>query len=297
MSWRTVVISSNSKLDFQMNYLVVRSNEIQKVFLDEIAVLMIESTAVSMTAYLLNELMKRKIKVIFCNEKRQPAGELIPYCGSHDSSRKIYEQINFSEYVMDDVWREIIKEKILNQAKLLARLGLKDRQIQLETLAQEIEPGDPTNREGQAAKVYFNGLFGTDFSRREDTGRNAALNYGYAILLAAVDREISANGYLTQLGISHCSSVNAYNLGCDLMEPLRVLIDYLVVKNRIISFGSREKQILLSLLSQPVRVANRSEKLINGLGIYIRSVFEALQTADCSRIRFCEFDLELEMDD
>lgn len=101
---------------------------------------MIESTAVSMTAYLLNELMKRKIKVIFCNEKRQPAGELIPYYGSHDSSRKIYEQINFNEYVMDDVWREIIKEKILNQAKLLARLELKDRQLQLETLAQEIEP-------------------------------------------------------------------------------------------------------------------------------------------------------------
>ena len=278
-----------------MNYLVVRSNEIQKVFLDEIAVLMIESTAVSMTAYLLNELMKRKIKVIFCNEKRQPAGELIPYYGSHDSSRKIFEQINFNEYVMDDVWREIIKEKILNQALLLGKLELPERKSQLENLASQVQPGDPTNREGHAAKIYFNGLFGTDYSRREGSDRNAALNYGYAILLSAVDREISINGYLTQLGISHSSAVNPFNLGCDLMEPLRVLVDYLVVKHRMISFTSEEKKIILSLLSLPVRINNRSERLNNALSIYIRSVFEALRTGDTAHIKFIK--LELEFDD
>lgn len=294
MSWRTVVISSNSKLDFQMNYLVIRNSEVRKVFLDEIAVLMIESTAVSLTAYLMNELMKRKIKVVFCDEKRQPAGELIPYIGAHDSSRKIREQIAFDEYVMDDVWAEIVKEKIQNQSKLLEALKLYDRQEQLVELARQVEPGDLTNREGHAAKVYFNGLFGLDFSRREDSERNAALNYGYAVLLAAVDREICANGYLTQLGISHSNSFNPYNLGSDLMEPLRVLVDYLVVKNKIDKFSSVEKKAILELLSLPVIVSGRKEKLVNGLGIYIRSVFEALRTGDVSLIRFCKLDLSFD---
>lgn len=86
MSWRTVIVSKNSKLDYQLGYLVVRGQETVKVHLNEIAVVIIENTAVSLTAYLLSELIKHKIKVIFCDEKRNPSSELVPYYGSHDTS-------------------------------------------------------------------------------------------------------------------------------------------------------------------------------------------------------------------
>ena len=92
MSWRTVVISNNAKLDYQIGYLVVRGSETTKIHLNEIGMLIIESTAVSMTSYLLNELVKNKIKVVFCDEKRNPSSELVPYYGSHDTKSDSVEQ-------------------------------------------------------------------------------------------------------------------------------------------------------------------------------------------------------------
>lgn len=72
MSWRTVVISSRCKLDLKMGYMVVRGDEMRRIYLDEIALLLIENPAVSMTGYLLSALMERKVKVIFCDSKHNP---------------------------------------------------------------------------------------------------------------------------------------------------------------------------------------------------------------------------------
>ena len=93
MSWRTVVIANRCKLDYELGCMVVRGESTKRLYLDEIAVLMIESTAVALTEYLITELVNRKIKVIFCDEKRNPCAELVPYAGSHDSSRKIKIQM------------------------------------------------------------------------------------------------------------------------------------------------------------------------------------------------------------
>ena len=97
MSWRIIVISKRAKLDLQLGKMVVRSDEITKIVLSEISTIIIESTAVSITASLISELAKRKIKVIFCDEKRNPSSELLPYYGSHDTSAKIREHIKWSE--------------------------------------------------------------------------------------------------------------------------------------------------------------------------------------------------------
>ena len=75
---------------------------------------------------------------------------------------------------------------------------------------EQIELADTTNREGHAAKVYFNALFGMEFTRSADIAINAALNYGYSMILSAFNREISANGYLTQLGIFHNNMFNHF---------------------------------------------------------------------------------------
>lgn len=111
MSWRTVVISNSAKLDYQMGYMIVRQNEITKIHLSEIALLLIESTAVSLTASLLAELTKQKIKVIFCDHKRNPSSELTPYYGSHDTSAKIRAQIRWDKEIKKIIWREIVLEK------------------------------------------------------------------------------------------------------------------------------------------------------------------------------------------
>ena len=109
MSWRTVVISHSAKLDYQLGYLVVRRDDVVKVHLSEISTLIIETTSVSLTAALLTELVKKKIKVIFCDEKRNPSSELIPYYGAHDTSAKLKNQIEWNKDVKSSVWTEIVK--------------------------------------------------------------------------------------------------------------------------------------------------------------------------------------------
>ena len=98
MSWRIVVISKRAKLDYQLGYLVVRNEEVTKIHLSEISTILIESTAATVTTSLLAELTKKKIKVIFCDEKRNPSSELVGYYGSHDTSNKIRKQIQWSRH-------------------------------------------------------------------------------------------------------------------------------------------------------------------------------------------------------
>ena len=212
MSWRIVVISKRAKLDYQLGYLVVRNEEVTKIHLSEISTILIESTAATVTTSLLAELTKKKIKVIFCDEKRNPSAEMMPYYGSHDcslkmvgyygshdTSNKIRKQIQWSRHSKEAIWTEIVTEKIRKQKELLKNLGKEEAGL-LESYLQEIGWNDETNREGHAAKVYFNALFGMTFTRTADCPENAALNYGYSILLSAFAREIVASGYITQLG-------------------------------------------------------------------------------------------------
>lgn len=285
MSWRTVVISKTAKLDYKMGYLVVRGKETKQIHLNEIAVLIVETTAVSLTAYLLSELAKHKIKVIFCDEKRYPSTELVSYYGSHDTSAKIRQQITWREDIKKAVWTEIVREKISNQANLLERYKRQEASM-LRSYIQELEFADATNREGHAAKVYFNALFGKDFTRTEDSPINAALNYGYTLLVSDFSREIVSNGYLTQLGLFHDNMFNQFNLASDLMEPFRPLVDDLVLELRPERFEVEEKRCVLSLLEQEVVIGARRENLLNAIKIYTKSVFNAINNNEVSEIKF-----------
>jgi len=289
MSWRTVVISNSAKLDYKMGYMVVRRNEITKIHISEIALLLIESTAVSITAALLAELTKQKVKVIFCDEKRNPSSELISYYGSHDTSLKVRAQAAWEKEIKQIVWTEIVSEKIRNQKKLLESAGKEAEAKLLQSYLEEIEPGDATNREGHAAKVYFNGLFGKQFSRTSDIPFNMALNYGYGILLSAVNREIVSNGYITQLGLFHDNMFNPFNLGSDLMEPFRVLVDRKVYEMEPEKLEHEEKMELVNLMNLEVKIDGKNNFLSNAIKIYCRSVFDAINDKDVSLLRFCKW--------
>lgn len=290
MSWRSVVISSSTKLDYQMGYLVVRKDITQKVHLSEIGLLLIESTAVSLTTALLAELVKRKIKVIFCDEKRNPISELLPYYGAHDTSAKIRKQMTWTEEIKATVWTEIVSEKIRKQRDNLWYFRCEEASM-LQGYLEEIEYGDMTNREGHAAKVYFNALFGKDFSRTLDCNINAALNYGYSIILSTFNREIVANGYLTQIGLFHDNMFNPYNLASDMMEPFRIIVDRLVREKRWTVFDKEQKMLLVDLLNSEVRINGRIELVGNAIKIYCRSVFDALEEKDVSLIKFYSYEL------
>lgn len=285
MSWRDIVITNSAKLDYQLGFMVVRGAEMTKVHLGEIHSLIIENTSVSLTTALLSELMKKKVKVIFCDEKRNPSSELIPYYGSHDTSMKVRTQISWENDAKKSVWTEIVTEKIRKQAELLSRLQKSESEM-LYSYIQEIEFDDATNREGHAAKVYFNALFGMDFTRSIENSTNAALNYGYSIILSMVNREIAINGYITQLGIHHDNMFNQFNLSSDLMEPFRPLVDELVLKMQPEKFEREEKLQILSLLQNEIVISDRREYLTNAIGIYVRSVFDALNESDISLIKF-----------
>ncbi len=285
MSWRTVVVSSSAKLDYQLGFLVIRKQDVVKIHISEISVVLIETTAVSLTAALLSELIKKKVKVIFCDEKRNPSSELTPYYGCHDTSMKIRRQMEWTADTKAAVWTEIVSDKIRKQAEHLAEYD-RDAADMLFQYITEIHFGDETNREGHAAKVYFNALFGMDFSRSAENSTNAALNYGYGIILSAFNREIVANGYITQIGLFHDNMFNQFNLGSDLMEPFRPLVDQVVKEMNPVKFEHEEKVRMLQVLQKEVTISGRKEFVNNAIKIYCRSIFDALNDNDTSLIKF-----------
>lgn len=285
MSWRVIVVSKRAKLDYQLGYMVVRSEETTKIHIGEISTVLIESTAVSITTSLLAELTKKKIKVIFCDEKRNPSSELIGYYGSHDTSNKVRKQIQWSRNIKEAVWTEIVTEKIRKQKEFLEFLGKEESEL-LGSYLKEICLNDETNREGHAAKVYFNALFGLDFTRTSDSPINAALNYGYSIILSAFTREITANGYITQLGLFHDNMFNQFNLASDLMEPFRILIDREVAAMEFDELEHKEKMRLVNVLNHEVRIDGKIQYVNNAVKIYCKSVFNALNENDSALIRF-----------
>lgn len=284
------MISNRAKLDLQMNYMVIRTDTVTKIHLSEINVLLIESTAVSITTSLLAELTKKKIKVIFCDEKRMPSSQLVAFYGSHDTSQKYKKQIAWSEEMKKLIWSEIVAEKIRKQAEFLQERGKEESRL-LHQYIEEIKPGDESNREGHAAKVYFNALFGMDFSRTLECNINAALNYGYSIILSTFTKEVVSQGYFTQLGIFHDNMFNQFNLACDLMEPFRILVDRKVAKMELVEFESKEKIELVDILNQTVYIDGSSEYVSKAIRIYSKSVFDALNDGDLSAIKFYQNEL------
>ena len=286
MSWRTIVVSKSAKLDYQMGYMVVRQEETTKIFLNEISTVILETTAVSITGTLMCELVKNKIKVVFCDEKRNPSSELVPYYGSHDTSVKIRNQIAWGDDIKTTVWTEIVTEKIRKQKELLERVSKNEEAMLLQSYIDELQYGDSTNREGHAAKVYFNALFGKDFTRTSDCNINAALNYGYSIVLSSFTREVVANGYITQIGLFHDNMFNQFNLASDLMEPFRPIVEQTVYDMELRTFEKEEKMKLVDILNQSVRINDRAEYVNNAIKIYCRSIFDALGDKDIAMIKF-----------
>lgn len=291
MTWRTVVIRERAKLDYSLNFMTVRQEAgVRKISLGEIYMVIVENTAVSLTAVLLNELVKNKIKVVFCDEKRNPSSELIQYYGSHDTSLKYKNQLEWSKENKEKIWTRIVYEKIFNQMQFLKKLNKEEYRL-LEQYLSELEWNDSSNREGFAAKVYFNALYGMDFSRNKECFINAALDYGYSIILSAFNREIVASGYFTQLGLCHRNPFNKFNLSSDFMEPFRILVDKEVYKLEGTEFTKDHKNKLINILNKTVIIDDKNQTVANAIKIYCRSLFSALAENDLEYVKMYRYEL------
>lgn len=291
MTWRTVVIRERAKLDYSLNFMTVRQEAgVRKISLGEIYMVIVENTAVSLTAVLLNELVKNKIKVVFCDEKRNPSSELIQYYGSHDTSLKYKNQLEWSKESKEQIWTRIVYEKIFNQMQFLKKLNKEEYRL-LEQYLSELEWNDSSNREGFAAKVYFNALYGMDFSRNKECFINAALDYGYSIILSAFNREIVASGYFTQLGLCHRNPFNKFNLSSDFMEPFRILVDEEVYNLEGTEFTKDHKNKLINILNKTIMIDDKNQTVANAIKIYCRSLFSALAENDLEYVKMYRYEL------
>lgn len=277
MAFRNVLIESPCKLTYKGGYLVVRKeDDVTKVHLSEIASITLQSTQSFVSAYLLAELAKAKISLVISDEKASPIGQYLPLYGAHNVSKRMIEQIGWTEPAKKRVWQRVVRDKIAHQARLLELRSRKEAALPLQTMIPEVRSGDSTCREAAAARLYFQALFGDSFSRDSDCSANAALNYGYTIILSAVSREIVSRGFQTPLGICHRSEFNQFNLSCDLMEPFRPIVDRLVFDNVGPDFTREDKRLLVDALNNTIAYRGGTYRVSSVISLYVQDCLSAL---------------------
>ena len=276
MGWRTIVVNTHSKLSYKNNHLIFKdASRTELIHLSEVDILLLETTDIVLSTMLIKRLVDENILVIFCDDKRLPTAYLMPYYGRHDSSLQLSRQIAWNEDVKAEIWTTIIAQKILNQAFYLGSCGFLEKSQSVIDLYHGLDLFDPSNREGHAARIYFNTLFGNDFNREQDSDVNAALDYGYTLILSMFAREIVLSGCMTQFGLKHANQFNQFNLASDIMEPFRPIIDRIVYENRNSSFVKIKRE-LFTIFSDTFHYNDKDMYLSNIISDYTKKVIQAL---------------------
>lgn len=288
MTWRTIVLTKDCKLSLRLKHLVINSDEITTVPLEEIGQLVIENPNIVMTGHLLNALSQHKITTIICNEKHLPHSHINLVYGHFRQVETIKKQIDWPDQLKQILWQYIVKEKIKNQKKVLEKI-YNEKFENFDHYISQVEPDDVTNREGHAAKVYFNRMFGLHFIRGIDDPINWGLNYGYSIILALFSRVITTKGLLTELGIHHRSQFNHYNLANDFMEVYRPIVDLTVKQNVYEQFTRKEKRALLNMYNMKIQINGRNQYLSNSVEIFVDNMVKFLNTGDGKHLQFPNF--------
>lgn len=249
---RIVEISSNHRyLHADRGFLVVEDSvvreEIGRVPISDIAGVIAHGYQISYSNELLVRLAELEAPLVLSNARHHPVGVLISLDGNGDQARRFDAQIAASLPTKKRMWTQVVKAKVRQQAMVLEFLGYKSQRLL--SLADKVKSGDPDNIEGQAAKIYFQRLFGADFRRdRTLEGTNAMLNYGYTILRATTARAVVAAGLHPTLGIHHSNQGNSFRLVDDLMEPFRPFVDHQVHHLAVSGGTELNKEVKLALV-------------------------------------------------
>lgn len=271
---RTLCFSSCGKISLRDRQLVWKGEEgaERTVPIEDIGFVVFETDRIEISTAVLRELVENNVAVVVCDASHTPEAQLVPYAAHSVSAETIEAQLAVTEAVQGRLWRKICRAKIRNQAALMRRLGFSS--MKLDELALAVKNGDATNCEAQAARIYFQTIGDEGFTRdREGVWPNAALNYGYAILRAAVARALVGSGLLCIRGIHHHNRYNAFALADDVMEPYRPYVDqYVFGKVRPFDIPAKElekehRARLLQMLTCDVRIGDVQRPLMNALSI------------------------------
>lgn len=270
---RTLCFSNVGKLSLSHRQLVWDSDDgvHQSMPIEDLGLIILESERIQVTSALLQFLAEQNVALVVCDKTHTPSAQLLAYAANSVTAETVEAQLAATDAVQGRIWRHLCQRKILNQAALMERLGA-DGAGRLRTLANSVKNGDPTNCEAQAARIYFQSLGPQGFVRdRDGDWPNAPLNYGYAILRAAVARALVGSGLLCLHGIHHHNRYNPFALADDVMEPYRPFVDqYVLGKVRPFDVPlpelSREmKARLLQMLTCDVKLGDNRRPLMVAL--------------------------------
>lgn len=279
---RTLFFSSPYALKLRDNQMIATSKETSEegksIPIEDIGMVIIEEERCSITLPLLNALADNNVAVVFCGNNRMPNAMLINLDSNNTQGESFRAQIEAGEPLKKGLWKQIVEAKIRNQAALLKKLCKGGEK--LKPYYQNVKSGDSDNREGGAARIYWNELFGEEFIRsREGTGPNILLNYGYTILRAATARALMGSGLLPVLGIFHRNRYNAFPLADDIMEPYRPYIDeiaYKLDKENKTTLCKETKAEILKILYTDTSFGKMLRPLHIGLSITTASLAKCL---------------------
>ncbi|NOS97177.1 MAG: type II CRISPR-associated endonuclease Cas1 [Methylotenera sp.] len=295
MAWQNLLISRPARLSLKNRQLRCEqdSGEVS-LALEDITSVVLESPQITLTSALIAACADENIAIISCDETHTPNGLFNSFLPHSRQAGMLRAQIAWSKPFTKRLWQLVVKQKITNQAATLKLCGREH--ARLTKLATEVDSGDSQNCEAQAARLYFNVLFdGVNhdaFKRHGEDLPNAALNYGYAILRAAIARELVQFGFIPALGIHHCSELNAFNLADDLIEPFRPFLDAYVSLNNIgqhiesaeEGLTLQERASLVQCLQLACMVAGEKHTLLYAIHLLVKSLSTATEQAKADKL-------------
>ncbi len=302
MTWRIVHVNQSEKMHLKLDNLVVRKYGEEFVIpLSDISMIVAEGGETIVTLRLLSALSKYNIALIVCDNEHLPTGIFHSQNGHFRAYKKLQNQIGWTQDQKDKMWQIVTYFKINNQQDVLSMFEKNIEAIQLlADYKDHVELGDRSNREGHAAKVYFNELFGKQFTRvtqQEADVINAGLNYGYAIMRAQMARIVSGYGLNGLLGIFHKNEYNQFNLVDDLMEPFRQIVDIWVYQNlRNQEYLKYEYRLqLTNLLNAKIKYGKEVCTVTGAMDKYVKGFIKCIDEKETSKF-FCPIVSSLEME-
>lgn len=254
MAYRNIMIASSAHVSVSKEQLIITTDAKHSIPLEDISSVLFENRQTTITMATLSELGQNGITVYFCDKKHTPCAIMMPFAQHSRNLGMIKLQEELTTPRKKQLWQQIVKAKIANQALCLKYLGKNIEAEYLNSFTKKVLSGDANNVEATAALYYFKNLFSGTFNRGDDEDmRNAYLNYGYAILRGHIARLIASYGFMPMKGLHHKSELNAYNLADDFIEPLRPIVDLFVVQlNECPELKSEHKQGLYNLLNMEI---------------------------------------------
>jgi CRISP-associated protein Cas1 len=224
MAWKGLHLSRAARLNTADGQIVVAQDDGEaRVPLEDVAYVVLDAPHATLSSTLLSACMEAGVVIVNVDARHTPNGLMLPFHSHHRQAGIAAMQIALGEPLKKRCWQRIVVAKIENQANHLDRTGYDG--TALRAMAKLVGSGDPDNVEARAAREYWRQLF-RDFIRDDAADlRNKMLNYGYAVVRAAVARAVVAYGLLPAIGLHHASVTNAFNLVDDLVEPFRPFVD------------------------------------------------------------------------